>query len=68
MNKRIQGTIEVGIPLFMIAILGGVTLTNYWTDIAMWIRVTSIVLILITAIAGFSMLGRPGGMGSMHDE
>jgi len=68
MNKRIQGTIELGIPLFMIAILGGIALTNYWADIAMWIRVTSIVLILITVIAGFSMLGRSSGMGSMHDE
>ena len=35
MNKHIQGTIEVGIPLLMITLLGGIALSNFWADLSM---------------------------------
>ena len=68
MIKRIQGTIEMGVPLLMVALLGGIALSNFWADIPMWVRVISVVLISIAAIAGFSIFGKPGGMGSMQND
>lgn len=68
MNKHIQGTIEVGIPLLMIALLAGIALSSFWADMSMWVRMISIALISIAVIAGFAMLGKPGGMGSMQND
>ncbi len=68
MYKYIQGTIEMGIPLLMLALLVGLGLSNYWANTPVWLSAIGVVFISVAAIAGFAMLGKPGGMATREED
>ena len=64
MRKYIPGTIEPGFPLLKLALLGGMTVSNYRADASVWHRALRVVIISLATIAGFALPGRPDGMAS----
>ncbi|MFC1857917.1 hypothetical protein ACFL9U_07785 [Thermodesulfobacteriota bacterium] len=63
-NSKTQGTTELGTPLLMFAIIGGIALSGAWDNIPTWGRVVSIGVIGIFVVGGFISLGQPSGMAS----
>ena len=62
-----RGTMEVGVPLVTVAILGSIVLSNFWDRLGGALRVVFAVLLGLVALAGFLMLGKPGGLGANVD-
>ena len=68
MRKYIPGTIEPGIPLLMLALLGSMAVSNYRADAPVWLRALCVVIISLATITGFALPGRPDGMASMGKD
>jgi len=62
-----RGSMEVGTPLLIVAILGAVALPNVWDRLPTVARVAAVAVLAVVALAGFLLLGKPGGLGANAD-
>ena len=64
MPQHRQGSMDLGTPFIIVALLIGIAVGNYWTALSLWLRMSALVLIGLFLIAGMAMLiGGFQGMG-----
>lgn len=66
--NRTRGSTELGMPLFIIAILGTIALPRFWGVLPLWGRIAAIAVIGGFVVAGFVFLGQPSGMATRAME
>jgi len=63
LKKFIGGSMNIGMPFIIVALLGAIALFNSWEKVPLWGKVPAIVVICVFLIMGFYMLSEPTGLG-----
>ena len=67
-NHKAGGSTEMGMSLFILAILGAIALPNFWQSLPLWGKFVSVIIIGLLVVAGLIFLGQPSGMGTRAME
>lgn len=67
-KMKTAGTIEIGTPILMVAIIGAMWVFLRWSDMSPLLKTVLSIADGILVILGLSLLGKPKGMAIRHFE